>query len=218
VTKHFQIDCGREVGYPFVQAFLFLPQGSTLYVGDLGAIREKTNDLPTCHGVVLFWQFKQVQMKRIMLFGKHTGHGGGFVLLHGNNTRGGKNAVSTAVRIFASSRPQYILLYNDGSKYELVNRWRRMPSCYLGDVFEKYLNYREQRKKTVAEQLMSSKKKTFTLPKVKEETENMMKQWMESVNTSYVSNEIMSKMDDDVFRQTTLELDKMLEEEYDGHP
>ena len=222
MTKHFQIDCGRQVGYPFVQAFLFTPQGSTLYVGDLGSIREKTKDLPTCHGVVLFWQFKAVSYKIINLFGKNTSYPG-FTLYHGNNAKGGKYAISEAVRMFASRRPQYILVYGDGSKYELVNRWRRMPSCYLGDMFEKYLKDRERRRVTTVtekfqvttQELARATKKTFTLPKVKEEADEMMEQWVKASQQvmPWLTKEAMAKMMG--FNNTML--NKMLEGEEDGN-
>jgi len=48
-------NCGKTKGYPFVMAYLFTPKGVKVYSGSLDNIEESTKKLPTCHGVVHYY-------------------------------------------------------------------------------------------------------------------------------------------------------------------
>ena len=54
-------NCGKTKGHPFVMAYLFTPKGVKAYSGSLENIEEATKDLPTCHGVVHYYNKKLVE-------------------------------------------------------------------------------------------------------------------------------------------------------------
>lgn len=190
MAHHLAIDCGRQRGFPFVQAFLFEPKGTVLYVGDLGKIREKTSTLPTCHGVVMFWQFNQITRKMITLFGVNR-HVPGFDLHHANRCHSAY--VPDAIKPMLKERMKYILTYTDAKgNVELVNTWRRMPSCYIGDVFEKHLNDRTVRQISNAKHKVFKHREVISSP----EAEESAKTWAAMMTNAmpWLSKDAVKKM------------------------
>lgn len=131
-----EVRLNREKGFPFFMAFAYPPTGPILYTGDLGAIRDHTDNLPTHHAWIISYENGvKYDNGEVILLGKHACHhfDSPFQLDLFQATR---FSYSWREKWF-NGRPSYVLVkHQKGKESELVRRYRSLPKTYLKELKE----------------------------------------------------------------------------------
>ena len=140
--KYQQTNLNRVRGRIFVMAYVYMPQGTHLFTGDLETIQKHLRPVSTCHGSVLSYIPRNDKpMFSVEIFGK----GGCFEYPRNNNYLSFDHISLFDYHSFRyrelinflENRKKFILIENTDTGYHVLGKWRRLPKFYL-PIFKEY--------------------------------------------------------------------------------